>query len=1303
MRIKRGVKKIIEKFSFVKFSVFMLFLLVIMSTMVVPKIKADDEDTSKSFYMMSSAAASYMNFSQEPKAPGATALKELGMGDAGGLMAYVDTDTPGFTEYIASKISTAATSNTYKSLLDASTGDGAHTNSLYYYARYGYLLNATGLDETGGKTDGFIRMIAGAPLWFVYQLAQAVPTIFSIVLTVLRTLNVFNLFATGFNKATSGLRKSGTYTSEDSPAKSILDDIRDRLGQPRISDKDVIDRGLIEDNGDLMTMDGTDNVYTDAAETVSGTYRAAYQWGWEIAIPIALIALAAGIFLFREDGKKRFSRIKKLFLRAIMITFGVPICGALYTEALDWVSQAVGDGMASTATVVTSTLCDFEGWVEHSRLAVPEDVVLVSQGAEGTLAGEPSGDTYSNLRSTCYTINSQSGLSPGLQNSAETVDWDGATVTKTNSVNTTREDMKRVVTLIERYMHADTYESASFESSTKAWLSSQTASDDDYATAVDEMMENSLETTQFCGDTDEETDANTADEDAKEAAKNRFNDSCDWNNAGSSNMSANVWNNGGLKAKSTSGKIGSTSKTEKLSRSTTLGDKIGNLIDSNTKIVYSSTYDEDVEDGGSHVDSVGGLSTVAMYNYLNSDFSKSEVTMYSAKRSTSLFTKPSHYSVTLIGNGALAALYWINAMVMLLSVVIIGYWYALAILFNAFKVSMEIIFNVPFMVMGMLKSGIKVLVFTFVLIIELVGTMFLYTVVTDIIFNIGGIVDKAASTQLGNTIIFGGGVYADISATFKGTLMLTVIKLILSSLVIIVLTIKALQVRKGLIKGMNEMMQQTLERLLLDGDSTGAMNDLGKPSALGSLAKGVAKGVGMAKGMAKDAKGKSPRKGPQAADAQMAGAIMGNNNADGEIDLDEKDRLAQENREGLPGPTDGQDGADNDETKGLPGPTGDSDGGAGNRLPGPTDGGDPESRMEPAMAGGDTESDDKQLADKLKNVDSLGDVDKSDDKDGDKETKPVDAAKEDKEGKEKAVKGQEEDPGSEGKDGQKDANAPDGEKTQPDKDGESQEKGVGAVSPDSDTSKEQSSTDGQSGEESESTSKTKDVKESEAEQKDKPSADSKDGNKESQNGQANRGKPSENPDGKTEKGRSAGKPSSEKASENSSSRRPKDIKGQAASGASGSAGSDNTSQKPDNTLRRVHAAAKQMKQDNSYKQSRLKSGLNIDKDKARQDGIIYSRTAKCYVDSNNRGKHVRAFKDVNQCYNDMMAQGKGRITELNGCSAKIKGNDMIITKKMANGGKTQFTVDRATGMVKEQRYSESFMKQRYKKEKKRKK
>lgn len=1268
MRIKRGVKHIIKNFSFVKFSVLVLFILVTASVMVVPKIKAEEE-ISKSFYMMSSAAASYMSLSQEPKSPGATSLKNLSMGDAGALLSYVDTDTPGWSGFSLPTISAAAVSKTYKSLLDTSTGDGTHTNSLYYYARYGYLLESTGLDSTGGTADGFIRTISGAPLWLIYQLAQAVPTIFSIILNVLRTLNVFNLFAVGFNKATSGV----------------------------MYQNDSEDQGIIDHNGTLMKMDDAQSAYVGAGEAVSGTYRAAYQWGWEIVMPLALLGLCAGILIFRENGAKRFSRIKRIFLRAIFITFGVPICGALYSAALDWVSNAVGDGMENTGSVVTSTLCDFEGWVEDSRLAVPKNAVLVSQGSDGTLAGEPSGDTYANLRATCYAINSLSGLSPGLTDSNE-INWDGATITTTDAVDTTRQDMGKIVTLIERYMHGDTYEAASFESSTKAWLSSQTSSDDDYASVVEEMMENSLETTQFCGDTDEEIDANTAEEDAKEAAKNRFEDSCSWNNAGSSNISANIWNNGGLQAKTNNKTLGTTAESKRLSKTTKLSDKTMDLTNSNSKIIYSSSYD-DSGGKGSNVNSVGGLSTVAMYNYLNSEFSKSEVKIYSVKRSTSLFTKPSHYSVNLIGNGVLAFLYWLNAMVILLSIVVLGYWYALSILFSSFKVSMEIIFNVPFMAMGILKSGVKVLVFTMVLIIELVGTMFLYTVVTDIIFSIGGIVNNAASIQLGNTILFGGGgVYGNMSATFSGTLILTVIKILLSTIIIVLLTIKALQIRKGLIKGMNEMMQQALERLLLDGDNTGAMNDLGKPSAMGSLAKGIAKGAGMAKGMAKGGE-KSPQKGPQAAvDGQMlANALNARGDDDGQIDLDEKDRLAQEDREGLPGPTDGKNGEDGEERKGLPGPTGDSGSDAGNRLPGPTDGKD-STLVGPAMAGSGSESKDKEIANKLKNVASLGDVDKSEDKEENKETKPVSAAEEDKESKEKGVKGHGEDSGSEKNKEQNDGSDPNGEKSAyPNEESESSNKGVQAVSPDMDGSNEQSSTDGENGE---NTSSTKEIKEHEVEQRDKNSADSKDGNKGSQDGQPNRGKPSENTDGKTEKGRIF--------SENSSSKRPKDIKGYAESnnngrGASTSMDGDNISQKQDGTLKKVHTAAKEMIKDNSYKQSRLKSGMNIDKNAARQDGIVYSRTSKSYVDANNAGKSVHAFKDVDKCFNEMKAQGKGRTTELNGCSARIKGNDMIITKKMANGGKTQFTVDRDTGIVKEQRYNLSFMEQRYKKDKKKKK
>ena len=136
MKEKKFIKKITDNILSIKVPILLMFMLMLIAFFVtIPIIKADeDENSGKSFYMMSSASASYYNESQQPSFGGAKALRALRIGDAGGLLAYVDDDTPGFIEYISSKISTAATSNTYKSMLNISTGEGM-TSSMYFYAR----------------------------------------------------------------------------------------------------------------------------------------------------------------------------------------------------------------------------------------------------------------------------------------------------------------------------------------------------------------------------------------------------------------------------------------------------------------------------------------------------------------------------------------------------------------------------------------------------------------------------------------------------------------------------------------------------------------------------------------------------------------------------------------------------------------------------------------------------------------------------------------------------------------------------------------------------------------------------------------------------------------------------------------------------------------------------------------------------------------------------------------------------------------------------------------------------------------
>ena len=1288
--------KRLQKSSFLTKAIIMLLLLMTLATVItVPHVKADEEEvTSKSFYMMGSASASYYNNSQEPKEIGATALKELTIGDSGGLLAYVDKNTVGHGDYAFSNSTSAESTIAYDSLLNVATGDSSHTNSMYYYCRYGYLLKAIGFDDN--DNDSFsLRKISGGILWFIYQLAQAIPSIFLGIINILKTLNVFQWFADGFNDALNGAE--------------------DEIGG---------NENIIQDSGNLMQMDNIaeEHPLKPLSDAIGETYTKLYQVGWEITIPACIVLLLVGIFLLHEQGDKRNGRIKKLIIRMMLITFGVPICSGLYSSSLDAVSNAISDNMDGASKVIASTLCDFEGWVKTNRLAVPENAVLESQGTAGTLAGEPTSSTYSNLRKTCFTINTLAGCTTS---SITDVDWNKAALQKSSSSTDTASDKEKIIDLITRYMDGTTYESATFEASTKAWLSKKTKKNDTYAEILDEVLTNSLEAKQFAGTDD---DNSASDEDA---ASERFNNTEKWNKVELNNgkkISANIWNNGGLAAKASNSTLGTTENTSlRLGKSVNI--KQSDLMKS--YIVSYSTKDANFtqDANGSNVNQTGGLSTMAMYNYLNSEFSKAEIKVYSTDRVSSHFTKSPHFSVNLIGGGGLSFLYWFNALVMLGAITVVGFCYSLPILFNSFKISMEIIYNMPFMMFGAVKAGVKILVLTGMLIIELVGNMFLYSIVSEFLMAIGGIVDTDYfSTYLDGTIVLGL-TASTAQGTMPGT-TLTIIRLTLSSVIIIGIMVQAIRVRKGFVKATQEMMEKALEKLLLDGDSTGASSSLNKPSFMGDMAKGALKGAAMGKGMqlAGGLNGKKGnQKGPSAADTVTPN---GNPYAENSIDLDEKDRerIGQQDKDGLPDK--GQnDGAE--ETGRLPGP---ADGTGSHALPDKSRNDSNNTDMDPSMTEKNGESsqnkEDKEMANKLKNADSLGDVDgtnenKEIDKGNDTENKQDNAdstqttanrgeggTKKDKNGKneknndenkgknttqeKQAASGDNKDANAKGKqvsssadsdnkdiDSKEEGNA--GSANETTNDGTSQENEPGDVNNTEQSVDESSSkTEDTSSEESSSAQQNSEQKTA--------SDQSEKGNTSNQTGQNQKATQNEKGEKKeknskkkeTRNGNKAPKQSTQEKANNASAKEEPKQKGIQAVG-----------KKAVNAVKSAAGATKQAVKNNSYGSGRVKSAIKFDKKEAMKDGVVYSRTSKAFVDQDAMGRNIREFKDVSDCFARTNAQGKGRTPEINGCKAKIKGNDMIITKKMENGGRTQFTVDRRTGTVKEQRYNTTYMEQRY--------
>lgn len=1386
------LKKIGKKICDEKIILFGIILVIIplFATAKIKTVKADTEvDVGKSFYMMTSAASAYFSVSQEPSAKGAGALKNVTIGDAGGVIGYADSDTPGFSDFIMNKITGAAVTRSYKSLINVTTkkaeANSKSTNSLYYYARYGYLLNATGLDNTGGENNP-VRWISGYLLLLVYDLSQTIPALFLMVIDILKQLNVFRMFADAFNTVVAGASESTNGVAKGAKYMTM-------------------------EGGELY---GNTNPFSSVISYLNGMYRALYSWGWEITIPICLCALAVGILLLREDPRKRNSRIKNLFVRAILITFGVPICGALYTTSLDLVESAVSDGVDGTSTVVASILCDFEGWAQKGRLEVPAGAVLESAGSKGTLAGVPSGKTYSNLRNTCFIINEFVGHNASkFKTGAEQINWNSNSLSKTTKPVDNKETVQDMQELITRYAKGDYYESASFESETKSWISKTSEKDAKYGEAMDEVITYSLQAKYFY------SGENTAPAgEIREAAKKRFNGCTRWGNvtkdkdysktqtttdgntavAGGSAIeaninpkpivvtqkpvttpktsqkpkatpkvtqkpkpkatpkvtqkpkpkatpkpknnskhaiskkelvllkkknpvkatatpkpktqalpspfpnigkkkgetddnttsnskenqdilvkmtnirtniesikagtykgsetqkeleaqlaelqakltpyiktttgssigsatgkSANLWNNGGIYAKASNSKIGSKNATCRLAKLTTLKEE--ELQKADNTVTYSAAENSKMltEKNGASVDLKGGLSTMAMYNYLNTEFTKSEIKTYSVSKTTSSFTKKAHYSVNLIGGGLLGTLYWINAMVLLLSMTVLAIGYAFSILVNSFKISIEVICNVPLMLMGVLRGGVRVLIFTMVLIIELVGTMFLYSVVSDLILAMGSVVDSSMSDQLGETILLG--INASIApvaavgtaSALKDSLILVIVKLILSTAIIILLTIKALQVRTGFIKSLNEMMQQALERLLLEGAPTGTVQGLQGNAGGGVIRsglKGMAKGIGMGHG----GSGKKKIDG-------LNQPSLGNYNGDLEnsIDLDGQDRQKHPKIEG-----------DKDKTEALPGPTDENSGSTGGEnSPNDPSSGDSrdnedDAKMLPDNSQQENADDnkDKELAEKMRNADSLKDVDtsQSHDKDG------KDQQRNQRQGNQNSTRNK---------------------------------NGTSPV-------KEQNKQSGKK----ETTGSTKERR--------KGNSNGSRNSNQNEISASSGVSPSKSVQSQIgSQGKNEGISKDDKqGNENIQSKLPKPVKDAV------------------NTTKKIAGMANQSAKNHSYKENRLKAAAKYDKKAALSDGVVRNNKTGRFENYRNKGRDIRAFKDVGAAFDAMNAQQTGHVN-LNGCRARIKGNDIIITKEMKEGGNTQFVVDRNTRQVKSQSYSQSYMEQRYSRKK----
>jgi hypothetical protein len=713
------------------------------------------------------------------------------------------------------------------------TGNRAYTTAIRDYTYYGYLLGQLGLDKTTTETSFSMGpLVTGGLMYILYILSLAVPMFFHIIISILKALNPFQLFTVG-------------------------------------ADEWV--------NNYLGKMSTTNPMY-GLASVVTSMYKAFQSMSVELMVPLFLVMLIVWILLLRRGGETK-RKIRDFAIRLLFIGLGIPVLGGTYTACLDAMSESSSSSATAATQIVGSVFVDFGTWAKDRQLAVPSSVSgiegiayvvpdssLNQTNAEVESSGPgiiPSTKSLANIRATTWYINSychpaafsgsskyeikflSNGSANGTSGSTSATAFDGLSDTDyaAKNDNSAVKTQKTLMSMLTRYFKGSFYYGSDYESDVKGFLSNRyaTLSGDSAKEILLQVTKAADEKTWKFGKTD-----NVLKSDDK---TDRVYFYLRLTNV-KLGANYNIFANGGLDVKQ-----GANNKTfvyydKNASKGT------------GTVVVQSGSYSGSDRSGYSR-----GLSTFSMYNYLNSSFNESGIVCYSSEKASSGFIRKGHKSVSLVGTGITGFLYWLDACILLLVFVVIGFWYCFAIMFSNLRRGIRMIMAVPGAMLGAMRAIAKVVVYTCMLIIEIIASFILYDIVMQLAMAMPTVVmGPLASVMSSNSRI----------ASMFATLYVP-ISLIVEMILYILTLIMALRLRKSFVKSIDEAAAKLIDKFLNTGGSAQGAAGANRPSAAKRLAGAGAGALGMAAGAAMMSNMMKDKNGPQKGVAGESGGANGVN------------------------------------------------------------------------------------------------------------------------------------------------------------------------------------------------------------------------------------------------------------------------------------------------------------------------------------------------------------------------------------------------------------------------------------------
>ena len=536
---------------------------------------------------------------------------------------------------------------------------------------------------------------------------------------------------------------------------------------------------------------------------------------------VATLILAVGIgmsILFWRKSNNVGSHFKKFIIRLVFIAAGLPFLGMTYTAALNNASDAFAASAPMANKAVAATFVDFAAWAEKNNLALPEGTTIKVNG-NGSGSGSGTVDMGGTTAPQTFALKIN-------QASGSLVDGDDTDASNlTDNIMSSRYSgtgqlgkILEVFDLLNRFANSTRYTAGAYETYVK--------------TISGGKITEGLKVT---GNKDKYAAVNNILSPNADASKLDNKNTSFMSDGTPSTFSVSM--SGGSIIYTGHGKISKYAPG-------TVYRKFEKAMDSVNEHVMGPRAKSFGTTTGS---GTGGLSTISMYNYLTTKFADDTVTNYSSTKLASDYVLDTHHSVSLVGGGVMGIVYWLNMVSILSFIAVVGTVYAFGLIGGSVKRGIKMVTSIPFAAVGSVRAISKIVGITVSMIVQIYGTLIVYNLVVELFIASQQIFLTPLLTGFNNGNV-SAAIIPGMTADYNGvtaavTGMALPIVAFIMSIVNIVITIKAVKLRKTLVKSMDEAMAGWVDRFF---NSDSARNNLNSRSLGDVVREGVSAGAGMA-------------------------------------------------------------------------------------------------------------------------------------------------------------------------------------------------------------------------------------------------------------------------------------------------------------------------------------------------------------------------------------------------------------------------------------------------------------------------